>query len=121
MDELSNLRVDDLDAWSFLSELIDMSKDPGGLLIGHHKSPLRVPSQHVMGELKSRGADGRQMYRMYYGEPDQQDNLAAGVSVTGKRTFSLRFATSRAQDSDIRKARDRFMKWLKARGMTSGA
>ena len=80
-DELTQLRSEDVDAWSFFAELVDMSKSPQGLLIGHHRSPLRVTSRHVLGELKSRASDGRQMYRLYYGEPDQRDNLVVGLTV----------------------------------------
>jgi hypothetical protein len=96
-----------------------MSKGPEGLA-GHHVSPLRVPSQHLMGELKARAADGRQMYRMYYGEPDQRDNLAVGLCVAIKRTFLRAFATSTSQNRDVRTARDHFMRWLRDNGMTSG-
>ena len=112
------MRSEDLDAWSFLDALVNMSKAPEGLA-EHHRSPLHIPSQHVMGELKARAADGRQMYRMYYGEPDQRANLAVGLSVAFKRTFKQAFTTSMAQDRDIRTARDRFMRWLRSNRMTS--
>ncbi|MEZ0357329.1 hypothetical protein [Mycobacterium sp. SA01] len=74
-----------------------------------------------MGELKARGGDGRSMYRLYYGEPDQQDDLAVGLCVLLKRTFPNSFSTTEAQNADIRSARDLFMGWLKEYGMTSGS
>jgi hypothetical protein len=95
---MAELRASDVDAWAFLQGLVEKSKLDTGLT-GHHVSPMAVPSAHLMGELKARGRD---MYRLYYGEPDQQDNLAVGLSIKIKRTFDSPRATRQAQDRDIR-------------------
>nr|VTP03946.1 hypothetical protein BIN_B_05322 [Mycobacterium riyadhense] len=117
--DLTQLRAEDTDAWAMLNQLVRRSRQPAGLT-GHHKSPLRVPSQHVMGELKSRSRNTRLMYRLYYGEPDQLSRLVVGLMVALKRTFALVGATTVAQNRDIRTARDIFMRWLNHKGMTSG-
>ncbi|QRY48143.1 hypothetical protein JVX93_15960 [Mycolicibacterium boenickei] len=114
---MTSLRADDLDAWAFLVELIRVSKTTQGLT-GQHVAPMAVPSAHLMGELKARG---REMYRLYYGEPDQHDDLVVGLAVKMKRTFSNPRATTQAQDRDIRISRDIFVTWLNTEGMTSGA
>ncbi|WP_029112656.1 hypothetical protein [Mycobacterium sp. URHB0044] len=71
-----------------------------------------------MGELKATGSTG--MYRLYYGEPDQAADIAVGLCVRLKRTFPRRDSTRQAQDSDIRAARDLFLRWLTDHEMTSG-
>lgn len=117
-DEMDRLRTNDPDAWAFLRALVARSRGVQGLG-EHHVSPMRVPSKHRMGELKARGKDG-EMHRLYYGEPDQQENLVVALCLRVKRGFLRNVATTRGQDHQVRQARDIFMKWLRVNGMTSG-
>jgi hypothetical protein len=115
--ELTQLRTADLDVWTVFNELIKQSKGRG--LRGFHSYPMRkLRSNHRIGELKATG-DGGEQYRLYYGEPDEPDDVAVALHVALKRIFPGQRSITWGQDRAIRTARDRFMRWLKVNRSTS--
>jgi hypothetical protein len=70
---MDKLRSADMDAWAMLHACASRAAAKG--LPNHHVAPMRANSDR-MGELKATGAD---MYRLYYGEPNQQDDLVVGL------------------------------------------
>ena len=81
----------------------------------NHVAPMRS-STHKMGEIK---ATGTRIYRLYYGEPTEQVDLVVGLCVREKRRLRTERLINMGQDKDIKVARNIFVTWLKANGMTA--
>lgn len=114
--DMDQLRTEDVDAWAKLNRLVKKAESPDGLN-ENHVAPMRRALRHALGEIKT---TGHKKWRLYYGEPDQDERLVVGLCLRAKQTsFKSQGAVTTAQNKDIRDAVSIFVRWLEANGMTS--